>query len=77
MGPLRLRDPVAVVATMPSAEDSFVVDRLRHDPDVRPLILPVAEQLAGLVVAHRSRDDHVVALLPVARRRHLVVTHEL
>src|SRR3954470_11096153 len=47
-------------------------DRIRHDPDVRPRGLPALgpELLRGLVV-HGAGDDHVLARLPVHRRRNL------
>ena len=45
------------------------VPRLRHDADVGPRRLPALRVgLAGVVVADRARDDHVLALLPVNRR---------
>src|SRR3954454_15001318 len=46
---------------------------LRHDPDVGLRRLPLAEDLLGLVVGDRARDDHVVALLPVHGRGDLVL----
>src|SRR3982074_3791466 len=47
--------------------------RLRNDPDVRPRGLPTLRVgLPGIVVGHRAGDDHLVALLPVDRRRDLV-----
>ena len=43
---------------------------LRDDPDVRLRRLPaVRVRLLRLVVGDRARDDHVVAVLPVDRRR--------
>src|SRR4051794_31038769 len=50
---------------------------LRHDPDVGLRRLPLAEDLLGLVVGDRARDDHVLALLPVHRRGDLVLGGEL
>ena len=58
---------------------AFLLDlfRRRHDPDVGLGRLPLAEQLLGLVVGDRAGDDHVVALLPLRRRRDLVVRGQL
>src|SRR5438093_1524946 len=50
---------------------------LGHDPDVGLRLLPVAEDLLGLVVRDRPGDDHVVALLPVHRSGHAVLGREL
>ena len=52
--------------------------RLRNDPDVRLGRLPaVRVRLLRLVVGYRAGDDHVVALLPVHRRRDLVLGGQL
>src|SRR5262249_49870205 len=50
---------------------------LRDDAHVRLRLLPLAEELLGLLVGDGAGDDHVLALLPVHRRRHLVVGREL
>src|SRR4051794_10197192 len=50
---------------------------LRDDADVGPRLLPLAEDLLGLLVVDRAGDDHVVALLPLGRRGHLVLGGEL
>src|SRR5438552_8600587 len=52
--------------------------RLWHDADIGLRRLPALwPQLLGVVVAHRACDDHVIAVLPVHRRRHLVLGREL
>src|SRR5262249_29990130 len=52
--------------------------RLRHDADIGLRRLPALRpDLLGVVVAHRARDDDVVALLPVHRRRDLVLGGQL
>ena len=52
--------------------------RLRHDPNVWLGRLPtVGIDRLSLVVGDRSGDDHVVALLPVDRRRHAVLRGQL
>src|SRR5262249_38125969 len=51
--------------------------RLRDDAQPRPGRLPLAEELLRLVVRDRTRDDHVLALLPVHRRRDLVLRRQL
>src|SRR6185369_3902352 len=51
--------------------------RLGDDPDVRPGLLPRSEEVPGLVVRDGARDDHVVALPPVDRRRDLVLRSQL
>ena len=60
MGPARIR--VALTA----------LPRLRHDPHIRKRRLPsLRVRLLRVVVGHRRQDDHVLALLPVDRCRHL------
>src|SRR5262245_41248287 len=52
--------------------------RLRHDADVGLGRLPALRiLLLGVLVRHRAGDDHVLAVLPVHRRRHLVLGREL
>src|SRR6516225_5036609 len=52
--------------------------RLRHDADIGLGRLPALRVLLlGFVVADRTRDDHVLAVLPIHRRRHLVLGGEL
>src|SRR4051812_25165711 len=51
--------------------------RLRHDSDVRPRLLPFAEDFLRLVVRHRPRDDHIAALLPLRRGRDAVLRRQL
>src|SRR6266481_7736492 len=52
--------------------------RLRHDANIGLRRLPALRiLLLGLVVADRTRDDHVLAVLPIHRRRHLVLGGEL
>src|SRR5215831_2915481 len=51
--------------------------RLRNDPDVRLRRFPVPEELLRLVVRDRPGDDHVLALVPVDRGRHLVARRQL
>src|SRR6516162_1285472 len=54
------------------------VPRLRHDADIGPRRLPALRVgLAGVVVGDRARDDHILTLLPVHRRCHLVLGGEL
>src|SRR5205823_660677 len=60
-----------------SGRDLRLVPRLRHDPDVRLRLLPLAEDLLGLVVGDGAGDDHVVALLPVDGGRDLVLRGQL
>src|SRR3954468_12843060 len=50
---------------------------LRNDADVGLRRLPLAEDLLGIVVRDGPGDDHVVALLPLSRRRDLVLRGEL
>src|SRR5262245_60675139 len=48
--------------------------RLRHDADIGLGRLPALRVLLlGVLVRHRAGDDHVLAVLPVHRRRHLVL----
>src|SRR5262249_61858283 len=48
--------------------------RLRHDADIGLGRLPALRiLLLGVVVADRTCDDHVLAVLPIHRRRHLVL----
>src|SRR5256885_10537938 len=51
--------------------------RLGHDPDVRLRRVPLTEDLLCIIVRDGAGDDHVVALLPVDRRRNLVVRGQL
>src|SRR3546814_13128930 len=52
--------------------------RLLHHAQVGLLLFPAArEHLLGLLVVDRRHDDDVLALLPVHRRRHLVLGGEL
>src|SRR5262245_52982690 len=52
--------------------------RLRHDADIGLGRLPALwVLLLGVLVRHRPGDDHVLAVLPVHRRRHLVLGGEL
>ena len=52
--------------------------RLRHDPNIGLGRLPAAgELLRGRFVGDRGNDDYILALLPVHRRRHLVLGCEL
>src|SRR6266542_2084371 len=51
---------------------------LRDDSDVRPRRLPaVRVRLLRLFVRHRSRNDDIVAVLPLGRRRNLVFRRQL
>ena len=55
-----------------------VTFRLRHDAQPRPGGVPaVGVLLLGLLVGHRAGDDHVLALLPLGRRRHGLVRGQL
>src|SRR5439155_9012997 len=48
--------------------------RLRRDAQVRlGRLPPLRELLLGVLVADRAGDDDVLSLLPVGRRRHLVL----
>src|SRR5215510_11176637 len=52
--------------------------RLRHDADIGLGRLPTLRVLfLGVLVRYRPGDDHVLAMLPVHRRRHLVLGGEL
>src|SRR5580704_1363637 len=52
--------------------------RLRHDAEVRARGLPTFRiGFAGRFVTDRASDDHILALLPVHRRRYFVVRSEL
>src|SRR6516162_6364400 len=52
--------------------------RLGHDADIGLGRLPALRiLLLGLVVADRTGDDHVLAVLPIYRGRHLVLGSEL
>src|SRR5262245_54546432 len=52
--------------------------RLRYDADIGLGRLPALRVLLlGVLVRHRAGDDHVLAVLPVHRRRHLVLGGEL
>src|SRR5262249_42880250 len=59
--------------TPPGEGTSLLHPRLRHDADVGPRRLPALRiLLLGVVVGDRAGNDHVFALLPVHRGRHLV-----
>src|SRR5262245_34612496 len=52
--------------------------RLRHDADIGLGRLPTLRVLLlGILVRHRAGDDHVLPVVPVHRRRHLVLGSEL
>src|SRR5262245_66485094 len=51
---------------------------LRNDADVGLRRFPAVRIFPSrLVIAHRAGDDHILAALPVGRRRHLVRGGEL
>src|SRR5215831_16421321 len=52
--------------------------RLRHDADVGLGRFPALRiLLLSFLVRHRAGDDHILAVLPVHRRRHFVLRGEL
>src|SRR5262249_24873261 len=52
--------------------------RLWHDPQIRLWRLPALRILPpGILVADRTGDDHILALLPVHRRRDSVLCGQL
>src|SRR5258708_9972385 len=52
--------------------------RLRHDTKVRPRRLPTARiDRFGLVIADGARDDDVVTLVPIGRRRDAMLGRHL
>src|SRR5881398_3142436 len=51
---------------------------LRNDAEIRPRRFPTLRVLLfGFLVGNRSQDDHILPLLPIYRRRHLVFRGEL
>src|SRR5690349_2255906 len=73
-------EPSAIAMTAartPSGVSAPMSAGLGDDADVGLRRLPLAEELLGLVVRDRTRDDDVLALLPVRRRGHLVLGREL
>src|SRR5205085_250057 len=68
-------ESLRITVRWPTARSSLL--RLRHHPDVRLRLLPVAEDLPRLVVRDRAGDDHVLALLPVHGRRDAVLGSQL
>src|SRR5690242_16315997 len=61
----------------PQWQEPQLSARLRDDADVGFRLLPARRpDLLGVVVRDRARDDDLVALLPVHRRRHLVLGGE-
>src|SRR5271169_6739085 len=52
--------------------------RLRHDADIGPWRLPTLRvDLLRLVVRDGAGNDHIIAVLPIDRRRHAVLGREL
>src|SRR5262249_39766661 len=68
-------------ATRAPGAGTLILDstlRLRHDADVMPRRLPALRVLLlGFLVADRAGDDDVLTMLPIHRRRHLVLGGEL
>jgi len=50
---------------------------LRRGPEIGLVGLVTGEQFGGIVIVDGRGDDHVAALFPVGRRRHLVLGGEL
>src|SRR5438477_567546 len=71
------RAPCARRSASPPGPPPWLL-RLRRDPEIRAGRLPaLRELLLRVLVVHRAGDDDVLALLPVGRRRHLVLGGEL
>src|SRR5450759_3056440 len=63
----------AAPASMAKRVRMWLVLWLRNDTKIRLRLRPALRVLfLGLGLRHRRQDDHVVAILPVHRRRHLV-----